>query len=49
MLLGFSCEEELARVVSERAEEQGKSVSEYIRDVLLNDLKQDPDEENETA
>ena len=49
MLLGFSCEEELARVVSERAEEQGKSVSEYIRDVLLNDLKQGPDEEGETA
>ena len=48
MLLGFSCEEELARVVSERAEEEGKSVSEYIRDVLLNDLDRDePDEERE--
>jgi len=46
-LLGFICELELARLIEQRAKEAGKSVSEYIRDILIKDLEERIPEESE--
>ena len=46
-LLGFVCELELASLIEQRAREAGKSVSEYIRDILLKDLEERIPEESE--
>jgi hypothetical protein len=37
-LLGFNCELELAKEIEARAQGEGKTTSEYIRDVLYGDL-----------
>lgn len=44
-VLGFICELELAKLIESRASEDGKSVSEYIRDILKRDLEGDSPEE----
>jgi hypothetical protein len=46
-LLGFVCELELARLIEQRAKEAGKSVSEYIRDLLIRDLEERIPEESD--
>jgi hypothetical protein len=46
-LLGFICELELARLIEQRAKDEGKSVSEYIRDLLIKDLEERIPEESD--
>ena len=37
-LLGFTCDLELAKEIETRAQSEGTSTSEYVRDVLYGDL-----------
>jgi hypothetical protein len=47
-LLGFNCERELAKEIELQAQREGKSTSEYVRDLLYGDLA-DTSEGGETA
>jgi hypothetical protein len=38
-VLGFHCEVELAALIESRARDEGKTVSEYIREVLIRGLE----------
>ena len=38
-IIGFSCEPELANLIATRARKEGKTTSEYVRDVLYCDLE----------
>jgi len=38
-ILGFNCEVELANLIAARAMDEGKTTSEYVRDVLYRDLE----------
>jgi len=38
-LLGFNCDLELAKEIEARARGEGKTTSEYLRDVLYGDLQ----------
>jgi hypothetical protein len=38
-IIGFNCEPELANLIATRARKEGKTASEYVRDVLYSDLE----------
>jgi hypothetical protein len=38
-IIGFNCEVELANLIATRARKEGKTKSEYVRDVLYSDLE----------
>jgi hypothetical protein len=38
-IIGFNCEAELANLITTRASKEGKTTSEYVRDVLYSDLE----------